>query len=97
MSDPSQSSSTAAFLRLPSGATRSSLAKAPSTPANPSPTRLALPPRSTKSCAARSSASETGLPDGCESHGLRARSRFMTMALSSEVDSALLEVPARVK
>lgn len=52
---------------------------------------------SAKSRTARSSASETGMSDGCEPHGLRARSRFMTMALSSEVDSALLEVPARVK
>ena len=65
--------------------------RASSTLANP------LPPRSMKSCTARSSASEMGLTDGCEFHGLRARSRFMTMALSSEADSALFEVPTRVK
>lgn len=84
-------------MSVPSGGTIPSRARASGTFVNPSLTRPALPPRSTKSRTACSLASETGLPDGSESHGLRARSRLMTMALSSEADSALFEVPTRVK
>ena len=94
---PSHSSTSAALVSVPSAATSLSLSSSLRALVNPVGMRPASLPSLTRSRSAFSSTSDTGRPDGWESQGLRARSRLMIVALSSEAVIALLDVPTRMK